>query len=167
MRKGLYSYKSPPPNTLFAPFNVQPNEGMNPSWPLAFNSTICRKRFSCQLQSQKMNDQPRIGEITCWRRALLSCSRTRSWNIKPSYLLSSSELIKKKNFKLYVKVLYELYALFFAFDHVNYSKWTPVHIRDIKSLPPIVKKEFPKHQTSFLPSLLTRPMSKRTRLCKV
>ena len=43
-----------------------------------------------------------------------------------------------------MKVLEELTSLFFALDHVNYSRWMPVHIRDMKSLPATVRDEFEK-----------------------
>lgn len=33
---------------------------------------------------------------------------------------------------------------FFALDHVNYSRWIPIHIRDMKSLPPGVKEQLLK-----------------------
>jgi hypothetical protein len=29
----------------------------------------------------------------------------------------------------------------FAMDHVNYARWMPVHIRDIKSIPDAIKDE--------------------------
>jgi len=51
---------------------------------------------------------------------------------------------REKNFPLYVEVLEELTPLFFALDHVNYARWMPVHIRDMKSLPDTVKHEFEK-----------------------
>ena len=51
---------------------------------------------------------------------------------------------REKNFQLYVAVLKELTPLFFALDHVNYSRWTPIHIRDMESLPGQIKDEFKK-----------------------
>jgi hypothetical protein len=42
---------------------------------------------------------------------------------------------REKNFQMFVEVLEELAPFFFALDHVNYSRWMPVHIRDMKSLP--------------------------------
>ena len=41
-----------------------------------------------------------------------------------------------------VEVLEELVHLFFALDHVNYARWVPIHLRDMKSLPTSVRKEF-------------------------
>ena len=49
---------------------------------------------------------------------------------------------RERNFPLYVEVLEELTPLFFALDHINYSRWMPIHIRDMKSLPSEIKEEF-------------------------
>ena len=49
---------------------------------------------------------------------------------------------REKRFALYVEVLEKLTPLFFALDHVNYSRWMPVHINDMKSLPDHIKEEF-------------------------
>ena len=43
---------------------------------------------------------------------------------------------------MYVNVLEELALLLFALDHVNYARWLPVHIRDMKSFPRPIKEEF-------------------------
>lgn len=48
----------------------------------------------------------------------------------------------EKRFSFYVEVLEELVHLFFALDHVNYARWIPVHLRDMRSLPATIKKEF-------------------------
>ena len=48
------------------------------------------------------------------------------------------------NFSLYVEVLEKLTPLFFALDHVNYSRWMPVHIQDMKALPDSIQDEFEK-----------------------
>ena len=49
---------------------------------------------------------------------------------------------RERNFSLYVEVLEQLVHLFFALDHVNYARWTPIHIRDMKCLPDSLKREF-------------------------
>lgn len=49
---------------------------------------------------------------------------------------------RKRNFSLYVEALEELIPLFFALDHTNYARWTPIHIRDMKYLPDSIAKEF-------------------------
>ena len=35
----------------------------------------------------------------------------------------------------FVKVLDELCTWFFAFDHTNYARWVPVHVKDLVELP--------------------------------
>lgn len=49
---------------------------------------------------------------------------------------------RQHNFNLYVEALEDLIPLFFALDHVNYARWTPIHIRDMKSLPLSIAREF-------------------------
>ena len=49
---------------------------------------------------------------------------------------------RERNFPLYVEVLEQLVHLFFALDHVNYARWTPIHIRDMKCLPDSIRSEF-------------------------
>ena len=49
---------------------------------------------------------------------------------------------RERNFSLYMQLLEELTPLFFALDHVNYARWMPAHIRDMKSLPASVQEEF-------------------------
>ncbi len=53
---------------------------------------------------------------------------------------------REKCFSLYVQVLEELVHLFFALDHVNYARWVPVHLRDMRSLPTSIRKEFEDQQ---------------------
>ncbi len=43
-----------------------------------------------------------------------------------------------------MEVLEKLVPLFFALDHINYSRWLPVHIRDMRTLPEYIKDEFEK-----------------------
>ena len=84
-----------------------------------------------------------------WRDTMLKKSPTfMFWDQIMKYealILIFIRAHREKNFTLYVKVLEELTPLFFALDHVNYSRWMPVHIRDMKSLPATVKKEFDEH----------------------
>ena len=42
---------------------------------------------------------------------------------------------RERDFSLFVEVLEQLVPLFFALDHMNYTRWVPIHIRDMKSLP--------------------------------
>jgi hypothetical protein len=43
---------------------------------------------------------------------------------------------------LYVEALEELIPSFFALDHVNYARWAPIHLQDMKSLPESISKLF-------------------------
>ena len=45
------------------------------------------------------------------------------------------------NFDLCIETLEYLVGFFFAFDHYNYARWLPIHIRDMKSLP-VCQEEF-------------------------
>ena len=49
---------------------------------------------------------------------------------------------RERNFPLYVEVLEQLVHMFFALDHVNYARWTPIHVRDRKCLPDSIRSEF-------------------------
>ena len=53
--------------------------------------------------------------------------------------------LRQGNFKLYIEAFISLVPWFFALDHTNYSRWIPVHIRDMLSLPtthPAVFQQF-------------------------
>jgi hypothetical protein len=52
---------------------------------------------------------------------------------------------RERDFSLFVDVLEQLVPLFFALDHINYARWVPIHIRDMKSLPETVRREFLEH----------------------
>ncbi len=51
---------------------------------------------------------------------------------------------RTRNFKLFVETLEALVPWFFALDHINYARWIPVHIRDMKSLPHSISESFHK-----------------------
>ena len=89
-----------------------------------------------------------VESITAWRNDMQKKSPTfMYWDLIMMYetlILIFVRAHREKNLPLYVKVLEELTPLFFALDHVNYSLWVPVHIRDMKSLPATVRDEFEK-----------------------
>ena len=64
-----------------------------------------------------------------WRDTMLKKSPTfMFWDHIMKYealILIFIRAHREKNFTLYVKVLKELTPLFFALDHVNYSRWMP------------------------------------------
>lgn len=44
-----------------------------------------------------------------------------------------------------LEVLEALAPWFFVLDRMNYSRWLPVHIKDMKTLPPSIRAEFKKN----------------------
>ena len=55
--------------------------------------------------------------------------------------------LREEDFDLYEQVLDELCPWFFAFDHTNYARWLPIHIKDLVELPvkhPTVYQDFRK-----------------------
>ena len=53
--------------------------------------------------------------------------------------------LREGNFQLYVETHEALVPWFHSLDHTNYARWLPVHIRDMKSLPPAVKNDLQKY----------------------
>ena len=39
--------------------------------------------------------------------------------------------IREGNFQLYIEALTKIVPWFFALDHIHYSRWIPVHLRDM------------------------------------
>jgi len=81
-----------------------------------------------------------------WTESMASRSPTfRFWLLVMKYetlILMFVRAHRERNFLLYVAVLEKLAPLFFALDHVNYSRWLPVHIEDMRSLPQAIQKQF-------------------------
>ena len=50
--------------------------------------------------------------------------------------------IRQRNLNLYISTLEKLTPLSFSLDSMNYSRWVPIHIRDLKSLPENIKEQF-------------------------
>ena len=68
--------------------------------------------------------------------------------------------IREANFAPYVETLTQIVPWMFALDHTNYSRWLPVHIRDMCELPvkhPNVFQQF--SSGSFLVHKTKRPFS--------
>ena len=86
--------------------------------------------------------------FTVWRdKMCTSCPTFRLWDFILRYemlILIFVAAHREGNIQLYVEVLEKLTPLFFAMDHVNYARWMPVHIRDMKCLPESIKEEFEK-----------------------
>ena len=90
---------------------------------------------------------------TAWRNDMLKKSPTfMFWDLILRYetlILIFVRAHREKNFTLYVHVLEELTPLFFALDHVNYARWMPVHIRDMKHLPGPIRMNLSNAIESF------------------
>lgn len=48
--------------------------------------------------------------------------------VRDTFVLLVERAQRQHNFNLYVEALEDLVPLFFALDHVNYARWTPIHI---------------------------------------
>ncbi len=93
-------------------------------------------------QATSQNDE----SLEAWRKRLASTSPTfKYWDIIYQFEILMCIFIRAQrtgNFNLYLDVLEALVPWFFALDHINYARWIPVHIRDMKSLPDSIKDEF-------------------------
>ena len=49
-------------------------------------------------------------------------------------ILSFVRSLREGNFQLYIEALDSLLLWFFALDHPHYSRWLPVHLRDMRNL---------------------------------
>ena len=79
-----------------------------------------------------------IGEdFNKWKGDMIKESPTfQYWNLILEFELHVLMFIRAhrtRNFELYVKTLEALAPWFFALDRTNYSRWIPVHIRDMQS----------------------------------
>lgn len=86
--------------------------------------------------------------IDAWEKRMVESPTFMFWNMIIRYetlILLFVRAHRERNFQLYVDVLHHLIPLFFALDHVNYARWLPVHLRDMRSLPDTIKKEFQKN----------------------
>ena len=68
--------------------------------------------------------------------------------------------IREVNFALYVETLMQIVPWMFALDHTNYSRWLPVHIRDMCELPVRHSNVFQQFSSgSFVVHKTKRPFS--------
>ena len=101
-----------------------------------------------KLQQEAFMEFQGNASAEAWRNGLLKRSPTfMYWDLimrHETLILIFIRAHGEKNFPLYVQILEKLTPLFFALDHVNYSRWMPVHLKDMKSLPDPIKNEFEK-----------------------
>ena len=80
-----------------------------------------------------------------WKKSMISRSPTfHYWNIILHFEILVFIFIRahrQKFFYLFVESLETLVPWFFALDHVNYARWIPIHLRDMKALPVHVKDQ--------------------------
>ncbi len=92
-----------------------------------------------KLQQVAFNQYEGNISVEAWRKDMLERSPTFMYLdliMKfETLILNFIRAHRERNFHLYVQVLEKLIPLFFALDHVNYARWMPVHIKDMKSLP--------------------------------
>ena len=84
-----------------------------------------------------------------WRHDMIEKSPTfQYWDTILSLELIILNFIRahrEKNFPLYVEALEAIVGYFFVFDHYNYARWVPIHIRDMLSLPDSIQENFMRY----------------------
>jgi hypothetical protein len=96
------------------------------------------------LDNEKQDEE----SFKVWRADLLKRSPTfKFWDIilrLEIMILIFIKAHRERQFQLFVEILDALAPWFFALDHVNYSRWLPIFINDMKSLPDEIKDYLPK-----------------------
>ena len=67
------------------------------------------------------------------------------WNIITEFEMMVLIFVRAhhtRNFNLYIEALEDLTPWFFAFDHINYARWLPIHIRDMRSISDSILEDF-------------------------
>lgn len=76
------------------------------------------------------------------------------------YCLQLVRALREADFALYVETLTQIVPWMFALDHINYSRWLPVHIRDMCELPVKHADVFQEFNSgSFVVHKTNRPFS--------
>ena len=126
-----------------------------------------------KLQKEAFHQSQSSESEGVWRNSMCQKSPTfMYWDLILRYetlILIFVRAHREKNFPLFVVVLEKVTPLFFALDHTNYSRWVPVHIRDMKALPSCIRDEFEnqghwvlsKTNNTFSAMPFIRPMSKK------
>ena len=95
-------------------------------------------------------DEDGAASFTKWEDAMRQRSPTfLFWDLIIKYetlVLILVRAHRERDVSLFVTVLEQLAPLFFVLDHTNYARWVPVHIRDMKSLPDSIRREFQENQ---------------------
>ncbi|MEL7309554.1 MAG: hypothetical protein AAGK05_18010 [Pseudomonadota bacterium] len=95
---------------------------------------------------QKAVYDEECGDFESWRNSMTTSKPTFCFfEIIRSYIELILLMVKahrSKSFNLYVSVLEELVPLFFSLNHQNYARWLSIYIRDLKTLPESVRRQF-------------------------
>jgi len=105
-----------------------------------------------KLQRDSFHEMSSDGSILFedWRTVMMHNSPTfafweRILQLELLVLIFVMRSHREKNFALYVEVLEALVPWCFALDRTNYSRWLPVHIKDMKTRPPVIRDQFQKN----------------------
>lgn len=105
-------------------------------------SKLQRDAFTCNSDSHDEES------FRVWRSDLLEKSPTfKFWDMILNLEIRILIFIKahrERNFQLFVEILEVLAPWFFVLDHINYARWLPVYINDMKSLPDRIKDDMLK-----------------------
>ena len=87
------------------------------------------------IKPMSSTDLPNFGE---WKTLMVSaCPQFQFWstvlNLQLDYLILLRS-VRTGDFKLYTVSLERILSWIFAFDHIHYSRWLPVHHRDMETL---------------------------------
>lgn len=100
---------------------------------------------------QSLEDASEILSFEDWCDAKSdACPTFQFWNLILKLELTVMvymRAIREADFQLYVEALSKIVPWFFALDHTHYSRWVPIHLRDmvsLKQLHPDVYAEFVK-----------------------
>ena len=96
--------------------------------------------FISQLRAYKtsIDDNREPDDLSTWvRKQCETHPQSLFWSSALELELLALEFarsIREGNFSLYVQILGKLVPWMFALDFVNYSRWLPIHIRDLVNL---------------------------------
>ena len=96
--------------------------------------------FILQLRAYKasIDDNIEPDDLSTWvRKQCEALLQFLFWSTALELELLTQEFvrsIREGNFSLYVQILEKLVPWMFALDLVNYSRWLPIHIRDLVNL---------------------------------
>lgn len=112
-----------------------------------------------KLQSDAYRAQNDDSTYDDWRQNMMKYPTFQFWDLILKYerlILIFIRAHRERNFRVYVDVLEELVPMFFALDHINYARWLPIHIRDMKVLPLTIKEQFEEKHHWVLPKTRNR-----------